>query len=186
MTNDATIYPFPIDMDWYGKRKIVSHTKTYVMGTVHTNSIENAFSLLKRGLFGTFHKVSIKHLQRYLTEFSYRFNRRSMQSNYSQRPPRISYEGKISNTRCSLLRQNRSLRAALAAALYLFTWHRFGTKHLSQKIIELLFFNLRNVREHVHSDYKSGALSHSATTPISILLHLPMNQSLIRSLLAYL
>ena len=66
-------------MDWNGKRKTISHTRTYVMGAIHTNSIENAFSLLKRGLFGTFHKVSIKHLQRYLTEFSYRFNRRSMQ-----------------------------------------------------------------------------------------------------------
>ena len=40
------------------------------------NTIENAFSLLKRGIIGNFHKVSIKHLQRYLDEFSYRFNRR--------------------------------------------------------------------------------------------------------------
>ena len=41
--------------------------------------IENAFSLLKRGVYGTFHKVSIKHLGRYCNEFSYRFNRRGEQ-----------------------------------------------------------------------------------------------------------
>jgi len=46
----------------------------------HTNTIENAFSLLKRGLIGTFHKVSIKHLERYLNEFSYRFNRRKAEA----------------------------------------------------------------------------------------------------------
>ena len=45
-------------------------------GIIHTNTIESAFSLLKRGIVGNFHKVSIKHLQRYLNEFSYRFNRR--------------------------------------------------------------------------------------------------------------
>jgi hypothetical protein len=49
------------------------------MGDIHTNNVENAFSLLKRGIFGTYHKVSIKHLGRYCNEFSYRFNRRDQQ-----------------------------------------------------------------------------------------------------------
>jgi ISXO2-like transposase domain len=40
------------------------------------NTIESAFSLLKRVWIGTYHQFSIKHLQRYLNEFSYRFNRR--------------------------------------------------------------------------------------------------------------
>jgi hypothetical protein len=48
-------------------------------GEVHTNTIEDAFSLLKRGIYGTFHKVSIKHLGRYCNEFSHRFNRREEQ-----------------------------------------------------------------------------------------------------------
>ena len=39
----------------------------------------NAFSLLKRGIYGSYHKVSIKHLGRYCNEFSYRFNRRGEQ-----------------------------------------------------------------------------------------------------------
>jgi transposase-like protein len=68
-----------------GKRKFaahrtVNHSRTYGVGDLHTNTIENAFSLLKRGVYGTFHQVSIKHLGRYCNEFSYRFNRRAEQA----------------------------------------------------------------------------------------------------------
>lgn len=68
-----------------GKRKFaahraIDHTKTYAIGDLHTNTIENAFSLLKRGIYGSYHKVSIKHLGRYCNEFSYRFNRRGEQA----------------------------------------------------------------------------------------------------------
>jgi transposase-like protein len=60
-----------------GKHHVVRHSAgEYVRGIVHTNSVESAFSLLKRGVIGTFHQLSTKHLQRYLNEFSYRFNRR--------------------------------------------------------------------------------------------------------------
>ena len=60
-----------------GKHKVIRHSiGSYVDGMIHTNTVESAFSLLKRGIVGNFHKVSIKHLQRYLNEFSYRFNRR--------------------------------------------------------------------------------------------------------------
>jgi ISXO2-like transposase domain len=60
-----------------GKHRVIRHNiGSYVQGEIHTNSIESAFSLLKRGIVGNFHKVSIKHLQRYLDEFAYRFNRR--------------------------------------------------------------------------------------------------------------
>ncbi|HYG15914.1 MAG TPA: IS1595 family transposase [Bacteroidia bacterium] len=55
----------------------VNHEKSeYVRGIVHTNSIEGFWSLLKRGIIGTFHQVSPQHLQRYCDEFSYRYNRR--------------------------------------------------------------------------------------------------------------
>ena len=60
------------------KHETVRHKdKEYVRGEVYTNTIESAFSLFKRGLAGQFHHVSIKHLQRYLDEFCYRFNRRN-------------------------------------------------------------------------------------------------------------
>ena len=48
----------------------------WVRGDVTTNRIESAFSLFKRGIIGSFHKVSIKHLHRYLSEFEMRFNER--------------------------------------------------------------------------------------------------------------
>ena len=60
-----------------GKHRVIRHNiGSYVDGIIHTNTVESAFSLLKRGIVGNFHKVSIKHLQRYLDEFAYRFNRR--------------------------------------------------------------------------------------------------------------
>ncbi len=49
----------------------------YVNGNIHTNTVESAFSLLKRGLIGTWHKMSAKHLQAYLEEMTFRFNRRN-------------------------------------------------------------------------------------------------------------
>lgn len=63
----------------FREHRTVNHSRTYGVGDLHTNTIENAFSLLKRGVYGTFHKVSIKHLGRYCDEFSYRFNRRGAQ-----------------------------------------------------------------------------------------------------------
>lgn len=50
--------------------------KEYVRGNAHTNSIESAFSLFKRGLRGSWHKLSAKHLQAYLEEMCFRFNNR--------------------------------------------------------------------------------------------------------------
>lgn len=55
----------------------VNHSiKEWVRGSVHTNSLEGAFSLFKRSLIGSFHRISIKHLQLYLDEFTFRFNHR--------------------------------------------------------------------------------------------------------------
>ncbi len=55
----------------------VEHSaKEYVRGDVHTNSIEGAFGLFKRGIVGSFHQVSHKHLDRYLDEFEFKYNNR--------------------------------------------------------------------------------------------------------------
>ena len=60
-----------------GKHKTIRHRmKIYVKGDIHTNTIESAFSLLKRGVMGTWHHISGKHLAAYLEEMTFRFNRR--------------------------------------------------------------------------------------------------------------
>ena len=48
----------------------------YVRGDTHTNTIEGYFSILKRGITGTYHHVSPQHLKRYLAEFDFRYNER--------------------------------------------------------------------------------------------------------------
>ena len=60
---------------------VVNHgAEEWVRGNVHTNNIEGVWSLLKRGIVGSFHKISVKHLDRYLAEFDYRFNNRKNDS----------------------------------------------------------------------------------------------------------
>jgi len=78
-TDEHPIYIFALKSKFPGKHKTINHKRTYGIGDTHTNTIENAFSLFKRGLYGTFHKVSKKHLVRYCHEFSFRFNRRENQ-----------------------------------------------------------------------------------------------------------
>lgn len=63
----------------FADHESVKHsTREYVRGVVHTNTIEGFFSLLKRGIYGTFHNVSKRHLHRYLSEFQYRYNTRGL------------------------------------------------------------------------------------------------------------
>ena len=54
----------------------IRHQYEYVRGQIHTNSMENFWSILKRGITGVYHKVSRDYLPLYLSEFSYRFNHR--------------------------------------------------------------------------------------------------------------
>ena len=73
--------------EWFGyngleklyNRSIIKHQdKQYVSGNVHTNTMEGYWSLLKRGIVGIYHSVSSKHLQKYLDEFSFRYNTREL------------------------------------------------------------------------------------------------------------
>jgi transposase-like protein len=77
-TDKATIYQI-IFRRRFVNHRMIDHIRTYGEGENHTNTVESAFSLLKKGVYGTFHKVSIKHLGRYCNEFSYRFDRRGIQ-----------------------------------------------------------------------------------------------------------
>ncbi len=87
MTDESNIYPAVL-RGITDQHKVVNHIAgEYVRGIAHTNTIENAFSLFKRGIIGNFHKVSIKHLFRYLNEFQYRFNRTRQLPKGSPKPP---------------------------------------------------------------------------------------------------
>jgi transposase-like protein len=64
------------------KHVVVNHSQDeYVKDGYHTNSIEGFWSLLKRGIYGIYHQVSEKHLQRYCDEFAARYNTRDIKDN---------------------------------------------------------------------------------------------------------
>jgi transposase-like protein len=77
MTDEASYY------DWckahFASRESVSHKQhEYSRGDVSSNTIEGFFSIVKRGLVGTFHHVEPRHLFRYLDEFDFRYNARDL------------------------------------------------------------------------------------------------------------
>ena len=91
MTDENPTYDFTWTQFRKTKHRRIKHRRrVYVRGNVHTNTVESAFSLFKRSLIGSFHQVSIKHLQRYLDEFGYRFNRRESADIFEQTVSRLT------------------------------------------------------------------------------------------------
>ncbi|HLX00110.1 MAG TPA: IS1595 family transposase [Candidatus Acidoferrales bacterium] len=76
LTDESMIYPYALNHFSTKKHRTINHSKEYAHGDVHTNTVESAFSLLKRGIVGTWHKISAKHLPAYLDEMCFRFNNR--------------------------------------------------------------------------------------------------------------
>jgi transposase-like protein len=72
-TDDATGYD---GLRWKFAHEVVNKTEGYVRGLVHVNGVENFWSLLKRGLTGTYVAVEPFHLERYVDEQVFRFNHR--------------------------------------------------------------------------------------------------------------
>jgi transposase-like protein len=76
MTDESRLYP-KIGRE-FDRHSAVNHSANeYVRGNAHTNTIENYYSILKRGIIGTYHHVSPQHLKRYVGEFDFRYNYRS-------------------------------------------------------------------------------------------------------------
>jgi transposase-like protein len=77
MTDGARMYP-AIGREFAGFSSVDHSSGEYVReGHHHSNTVENYFSILKRGIVGTFHHVSEAHLSRYLDEFDFRYSNRS-------------------------------------------------------------------------------------------------------------
>jgi transposase-like protein len=94
MTDENPAYNFKLTQFHKVRHGRIKHKeKIYVRGDVHTNTVESAFSLFKRGLTGAFHKVSLKHLQRYLTEFEFRFNNRKSPDLFGMTVRRMAMAG---------------------------------------------------------------------------------------------
>jgi transposase-like protein len=77
MTDEATRY-WKLGKEFAQHSSVNHGKKEYARGNVTTNTIESYFSLLKRGIYGTFHSVSEQHLQRYANEFDFRYNNRQV------------------------------------------------------------------------------------------------------------
>jgi transposase-like protein len=79
--NDAMLvtdeYSGYIRVKTFMPHAVINHQVCYADGEIHTNSIEGFWGLLKRGIMGQYHKVSIRHLHQYVTEFCYRYNGRN-------------------------------------------------------------------------------------------------------------
>ena len=76
MTDDAKWY-VRIGEEFAGHQSTEHAKGEYVRGDVHTNTVEGFFSILKRGIIGTYHHVSEAHLDRYLAEFDFRYSTRA-------------------------------------------------------------------------------------------------------------
>lgn len=86
MTDELPAYPKALRIAGHdaSKHKTVNHSReVWVDGNTTTNGIESAFSLFKRGVIGSFHQISIKHLHRYLSEFETRFNARKADDRFN-------------------------------------------------------------------------------------------------------
>lgn len=78
MTDESTVYT-KMGREFSGHGTVNHSIKEYVRGVFwHTNTVENYFSILKRGINGNYQWVSQKHLKRYLGEFDFRYNTRDI------------------------------------------------------------------------------------------------------------
>ena len=76
MTDESHLYKHFADHDT--THHTVKHGENqWVVGDVHTNTVESVWSLLKRSIVGSYHKISTKHLDAYLDELEWRFNNRT-------------------------------------------------------------------------------------------------------------
>ena len=75
-TDESRIYT-ALGTEFAAHNTVNHRSKEYVRGTVHTNTIENVWSVFKRGMKGVYQHCGEAHLHRYLAEFDFRYNNRT-------------------------------------------------------------------------------------------------------------
>ena len=74
MTDESRLYVNSLSE--FNRQSVNHGNKEWVRGEVHTNNVENIWSVMNRGIHGIYHQISVKHLQAYCNGFSYRYNSR--------------------------------------------------------------------------------------------------------------
>ena len=74
ITDNFKAYNIFAISDWIHIR--IDHSKNFVDGIAHTNTVESFWAIVKRAVYGIYHHVSLKYLQHYIDEFCFRFNNR--------------------------------------------------------------------------------------------------------------
>lgn len=77
MTDEASVYRL-VGKEFARHGHVLHAGRTYAKGDIHSNSAENFFSILKRGVIGTYHHWSEAHMHRYLAEFDFRYSTRDL------------------------------------------------------------------------------------------------------------
>ncbi len=93
MTDDYRVYR-SLDEEFAGHHAVKHTRREYVRGAAHINGCESFFALLKRGLYGSFHHVSRRHLHRYCQEFAFRWDYRQVDDDIRTRKALSLAEGK--------------------------------------------------------------------------------------------
>jgi transposase-like protein len=61
---------------------MIDHTKMFVDGDIHTNTVESFWAIVKRAVYGIYHHISLKYMQTYINEFSYGYNNRNINESF--------------------------------------------------------------------------------------------------------
>lgn len=92
-------------LEGYKRESVIHSRRQYVKGDIHTNNVENFWGIMKRGIYGIYHQISFKHLQRYCDEFAFRHNNRKIGDNIrfelslAKPEGRLTYRQLISNVK---------------------------------------------------------------------------------------